>query len=48
MNKPNLLREGWAFPWKQNVGGMAERFNAPVLKTDVVRATGGSNPSSSA
>ena len=27
---------------------MAERFNAPVLKTDVVKATGGSNPSSSA
>jgi glutamate dehydrogenase/leucine dehydrogenase len=24
---------------------MAERFNAPVLKTGVVKATGGSNPS---
>ena len=29
-------------------GGMAERFNAPVLKTDVLKGTGGSNPSSSA
>ncbi len=29
-------------------GGMAEWFNAPVLKTDVSRGTGGSNPSSSA
>ena len=27
---------------------MAERFNAPVLKTDVLKGTGGSNPSSSA
>tara|TARA_R110002049_G_scaffold197096_2_gene366763 strand:- start:157 stop:441 length:285 start_codon:yes stop_codon:yes gene_type:complete len=27
---------------------MAERFNAPVLKTDVLKGTGGSNPSFSA
>ena len=29
-------------------GGVAEWFNAPVLKTDVLKGTGGSNPSSSA
>lgn len=29
-------------------GEMAERFNAPVLKTDVLQGTGGSNPSFSA
>lgn len=27
---------------------MAEWFNAPVLKTDVLKGTGGSNPSPSA
>ena len=30
------------------VGGVAEWFNAPVLKTDVAQATEGSNPSPSA
>ena len=29
-------------------GEMAERLNAPVLKTDVLKGTGGSNPSFSA
>ena len=29
-------------------GGMAERFKASVLKTDVPKGTGGSNPSPSA
>ena len=29
-------------------GGVAERLNAPVLKTGVPKGTGGSNPSSSA
>ena len=29
-------------------GELAERFNAPVLKTDVLKGTGGSNPSLSA
>ena len=28
-------------------GAMAERLNAPVLKTDVPQGTGGSNPSRS-
>ncbi len=28
-----------------NFGGMAERFKASVLKTDVPKGTGGSNPS---
>lgn len=27
-------------------GRVAERFKAPVLKTDVLQSTGGSNPSS--
>jgi hypothetical protein len=30
------------------LGAMAERLNAPVLKTDVPQGTGGSNPSRSA
>ena len=35
-------------PWGRTLGEMAEWSIAPVLKTDVLRGTGGSNPSLSA
>lgn len=36
--------KSYGFPY----GGMAERFKAPVLKTGMVKAIVGSNPSPSA
>jgi hypothetical protein len=52
----NKLRHGWDLPINIRVallalldpGGMAERFNAPVLKTGDPQGSVGSNPTPSA